>query len=168
MRMSCLITTLNPMTEITNPARLIQSPTLIFIGSSALIIEKGRATFTLFLGDTTLGAERDLRASAVPLSSAISQPPIGQTDGAARCQGHRPSATTADSSISGVVPNGISDGNRDGNDGGMFRETVAMSKAYAEARAQHGDSELLDEIVTAKPQVDQTPTTPRGCRLPRR
>jgi hypothetical protein len=40
--------------------------------------------------------------------------------------------------------------------GGMFRETVAMSKAYAEARAQHGESELLDEIVAAKPHVDHT------------
>ena len=40
--------------------------------------------------------------------------------------------------------------------GGMFRETVAMSKAYAEARAQHGESELLDEIVAARPQVDHT------------
>ena len=40
--------------------------------------------------------------------------------------------------------------------GGMFRETVAMSKAYAEARAQHGDSELLDEIAAAKPQMDHT------------
>jgi hypothetical protein len=40
--------------------------------------------------------------------------------------------------------------------GGMFRETVAMSKAYAEARAEHGDSELLDELVAAKPQVDHT------------
>jgi hypothetical protein len=40
--------------------------------------------------------------------------------------------------------------------GGMFRETVAMSKAYAEARADHGDSELLDEIAAAKPQVDHT------------
>lgn len=40
--------------------------------------------------------------------------------------------------------------------GGMFRETVAMSKAYAEARAEHGDSELLDEIVAAKPKVDHT------------
>lgn len=40
--------------------------------------------------------------------------------------------------------------------GGMFRETVAMSKAYAEARAEHGDSELLDEIVAARPQVDHT------------
>ena len=40
--------------------------------------------------------------------------------------------------------------------GGMFRETVAMSKAYTEARAEHGDSELLDEIVAAKPQTDHT------------
>ena len=40
--------------------------------------------------------------------------------------------------------------------GGMFRESIAMSKAYAEARAQHGDSELLDEIVAAKPEVDHT------------
>lgn len=40
--------------------------------------------------------------------------------------------------------------------GGMFRETIAMSKAYAEARAQHGESELLDEIVAAKPHVDHT------------
>jgi hypothetical protein len=76
MRLSCLIATPNPMTVITNPATLIQSPTLIFTGSSALIIERGRATFTLFLGDITLGAERHLRASPAPLSSAISQPPI--------------------------------------------------------------------------------------------
>jgi hypothetical protein len=40
--------------------------------------------------------------------------------------------------------------------GGLFRETVAMSKAYAEARTEHGDSELLDEIVAAKPQTDHT------------
>ena len=33
--------------------------------------------------------------------------------------------------------------------GGMFRETMAMSKAYVEARAMHGQSELLDEIVAA-------------------
>ncbi|MGE5290886.1 MAG: hypothetical protein ACM3ML_27565 [Micromonosporaceae bacterium] len=38
--------------------------------------------------------------------------------------------------------------------GGSIRETVAMSKAYAEARAQHGASELLDEIVAAKPQME--------------
>jgi len=40
--------------------------------------------------------------------------------------------------------------------GGMVRETIAMSKAYVEARAQHGESELLDEIVAAKPQLDHT------------
>jgi peptidyl-tRNA hydrolase len=38
--------------------------------------------------------------------------------------------------------------------GGSFRETIAMSKAYAEARAQHGESELLDEIAAAKPEID--------------
>jgi hypothetical protein len=40
--------------------------------------------------------------------------------------------------------------------GGMFRETIAMSKAYAEARSLHGQSELLDEIVAAKPKADHT------------
>jgi len=40
--------------------------------------------------------------------------------------------------------------------GGTFRETIAMSKAYAEARAEHGESELLDEIVSAKPEIDHT------------
>jgi hypothetical protein len=39
--------------------------------------------------------------------------------------------------------------------GGMFRETIAMSKAYAEARAQHGESELLDEIVAEKPGMER-------------
>jgi len=38
--------------------------------------------------------------------------------------------------------------------GGTFRETIAMAKAYAEARGEHGESELLDEIVEAKPKVD--------------
>lgn len=40
--------------------------------------------------------------------------------------------------------------------GGTFRETFAIGKAYAEARAQHGASELLDDIVAAKPEVDHT------------
>jgi hypothetical protein len=40
--------------------------------------------------------------------------------------------------------------------GGMFKETFAMGKAYAEARNQHGESELLDEIVSAKPEIDHT------------
>jgi hypothetical protein len=40
--------------------------------------------------------------------------------------------------------------------GGTFRETIAMAKAYTEARTEHGESELLDEIVAAKPEVDHT------------
>ena len=40
--------------------------------------------------------------------------------------------------------------------GGMFRETIAMAKAYTDARAEHGASELLDDIVAAKPQIEHT------------
>ena len=40
--------------------------------------------------------------------------------------------------------------------GGTFRESIAMAKAYVEAREHHGESELLDEIVSAKPEVDHT------------
>ncbi|HEX4127718.1 MAG TPA: hypothetical protein VHX67_09100 [Acidimicrobiales bacterium] len=40
--------------------------------------------------------------------------------------------------------------------GGSFRETFAMAKSYAEARTQHGNSELLDAIVAAKPERDHT------------
>ena len=95
MRMSSLITTLNPMTETASPARLIQSPALMVTGSSTLIIDSGRAMLTLFLGDTTLGAGPDRRASAVPLPSAIAQPPISQTDGTARQRKRRGSSTVS-------------------------------------------------------------------------
>ncbi len=40
--------------------------------------------------------------------------------------------------------------------GGAFRETYAMSKAYVEARSHHGQSELLDEIVSTRPKTDHT------------
>jgi hypothetical protein len=40
--------------------------------------------------------------------------------------------------------------------GGTFRETIAIAKAYAEARGEHGESQLLDEIVATKPEVDHT------------
>jgi hypothetical protein len=40
--------------------------------------------------------------------------------------------------------------------GGTIRETFSMARAYAEARQHHGQSELLDEIVSAKPEVDRT------------
>jgi hypothetical protein len=40
--------------------------------------------------------------------------------------------------------------------GGSIRETFSMAKAYTEARKQHGESELLDEIAAAKPEMDRT------------
>jgi hypothetical protein len=40
--------------------------------------------------------------------------------------------------------------------GGSIRESFSMAKAYTEARKDHGDSELLDEIVNAKPEADHT------------
>jgi hypothetical protein len=40
--------------------------------------------------------------------------------------------------------------------GGMMRETFAMAKAYGEARQQHGKSQLVDEIASAKPERDHT------------
>jgi hypothetical protein len=40
--------------------------------------------------------------------------------------------------------------------GGIFHETFAIGKAYAEARQQHGSSQLLDEIVSARPERDHT------------
>jgi hypothetical protein len=40
--------------------------------------------------------------------------------------------------------------------GGTLRESVSMAKAYVEARRHHGESELLDEIVASKPEIDHT------------
>jgi hypothetical protein len=40
--------------------------------------------------------------------------------------------------------------------GGMMRESFSMAKAYAEARKQPGASQLLDELVEAKPDMDHT------------
>jgi hypothetical protein len=40
--------------------------------------------------------------------------------------------------------------------GGSIRETFSMAKAYTEARQQHGESELLDEIAAAKPEMERT------------
>ena len=40
--------------------------------------------------------------------------------------------------------------------GGSIRETFSMAKAYTEARKQHGESELLDDLVNAKPEMDHT------------
>src|SRR5213078_3756236 len=40
--------------------------------------------------------------------------------------------------------------------GGTFRETISMAKTYTEARQDHGASQLLDEIVSAKPEADRS------------
>ena len=39
--------------------------------------------------------------------------------------------------------------------GGTFRESFSMAKAYAEARKAHGESELLDTVVSSKPEMDK-------------
>ena len=38
--------------------------------------------------------------------------------------------------------------------GGALRESLAIGRAYAEARQEHGDSELLDSIVAEQPVVN--------------
>ena len=38
--------------------------------------------------------------------------------------------------------------------GGAFRESFSIAKAYTEARQRHGESALLDEIVSTKPELD--------------
>jgi hypothetical protein len=40
--------------------------------------------------------------------------------------------------------------------GGTFRETFSIAKVYTEARQRQGDSELLDAIAAAKPEIDHT------------
>ncbi|MDP9255556.1 MAG: hypothetical protein M3Q31_03235, partial [Actinomycetota bacterium] len=37
-----------------------------------------------------------------------------------------------------------------------FRETFSIAKSYVEARQHHGENALLDEIVSAKPELDRT------------
>jgi predicted house-cleaning noncanonical NTP pyrophosphatase (MazG superfamily) len=39
--------------------------------------------------------------------------------------------------------------------GGSFRESFAMAKAFAEARQEHGASELLDEVVNHRPKTER-------------
>jgi hypothetical protein len=38
--------------------------------------------------------------------------------------------------------------------GGTLRETMAMGRVYQEARARHGESELLDELIKSPPSLD--------------
>jgi hypothetical protein len=45
--------------------------------------------------------------------------------------------------------------------GRSIRESFSMAKAYSEAREEHGESELLDEMVSAKPEMDSLTTRRR-------
>jgi hypothetical protein len=38
--------------------------------------------------------------------------------------------------------------------GGTLRESLALGRVYQEARQQHGESELLDELVKSPPSID--------------
>jgi hypothetical protein len=38
--------------------------------------------------------------------------------------------------------------------GGRLRESLALGRAYQDARAHHGSSELLDELVKSPPAID--------------
>jgi hypothetical protein len=39
--------------------------------------------------------------------------------------------------------------------GGSFRESFAMARAFAEARQEHGASELLDDVVGHRPKTER-------------
>ena len=39
--------------------------------------------------------------------------------------------------------------------GGAIRESLAMGQVYAQARQRHGESELLDELVSSPPALDK-------------
>jgi hypothetical protein len=38
--------------------------------------------------------------------------------------------------------------------GGTFKEALAIGKAYAEVRQQHGASQLLDDLIASRPKVE--------------
>ena len=38
--------------------------------------------------------------------------------------------------------------------GGTVRESLAMGRVYQDARGQHGESQLLDDLVKAQPSID--------------
>lgn len=50
--------------------------------------------------------------------------------------------------------------------GGTIRESLAIGKAYAEAKQQHGDSDLLGELVSAAPRIEPKQfSSPQDLRL---
>jgi hypothetical protein len=49
--------------------------------------------------------------------------------------------------------------------GGTLRESLAMGRVYQEARAHHGESELLDELVKSPPSIDPDRVREAGGNL---
>ena len=49
--------------------------------------------------------------------------------------------------------------------GGTLRESLAMGRVYQEARAAHGHSELLDELVNSPPAMDPAHLSEAGDRV---
>jgi hypothetical protein len=49
--------------------------------------------------------------------------------------------------------------------GGTLRESLALGRAYEAARAAHGQSELLDELVSSPPSVDPGQLREAGDRV---
>jgi hypothetical protein len=49
--------------------------------------------------------------------------------------------------------------------GGSLRESLAMGRIYQEARARHGESELLDELLKSPPAIDPDRVREAGGNL---
>ena len=49
--------------------------------------------------------------------------------------------------------------------GGTLRESLALGRAYQEARASHGGSELLDELLKAPPSIDPNQVKEAGGNI---
>lgn len=49
--------------------------------------------------------------------------------------------------------------------GGTLRESLALGRAYEEARTAHGQSEFLDELVSSPPSIDPSQLREAGDRV---
>lgn len=49
--------------------------------------------------------------------------------------------------------------------GGTLRESMAISRVYQEARARHGTSQLLDELITSPPTIDMARLQQAGAEI---
>jgi hypothetical protein len=49
--------------------------------------------------------------------------------------------------------------------GGTLRETLALGRAYQEARGGHGESDLLDELIKSPPSIDPATVREAGGNI---